>query len=200
MNSQEIECLVRLFSRLPGFGPRSARRAVLYLLRDPQARLFPLLQALEQAGSSVSICSVCGTLDTVDPCHICTDRERDQGLICVVETVGDLWALERAGVHRGVYQVLGGTLSPLAGRGPEDLNVTSLLHRVETGNVREIILALGTTVEGTSTMHWLTETLACYTGIIVSRVARGMPIGGALDMLDDGTLAAALSARHPISL
>ncbi|MBR2124484.1 MAG: recombination protein RecR [Acetobacter sp.] len=199
MNSQEIDDLIRMLARLPGFGPRSARRVALYLLRDPQARLFPLVHALERAGSSVGTCSTCGTLDTTDPCHICTDTERDQRLICVVETVGDLWALERAGVHRGVYQVLGGTLSPLAGRGPEDLNVTSLLHRVETGKVREIILALGATVEGTATMHWLTETLARYTGVIVSRVARGMPIGGALDMLDDGTLAAALSARHPIS-
>lgn len=198
MTSQEIEYLIRMLARLPGFGPRSARRVALYLLRDPQARLFPLLQALEQAGSSVITCSVCGTLDTVDPCHICADVERDQKLVCVVETVGDLWALERAGVHRGVYQVLGGTLSPLMGRGPEDLNVTSLLQKVEKGNVKEVILALGATVEGTATMHWLTDILARYTGVVVSRIARGMPIGGALDMLDDGTLAAALSARHPI--
>ncbi|QEO17010.1 recombination mediator RecR [Acetobacter vaccinii] len=197
MGGQEIEQLIRLLGRLPGFGPRSARRVALYLLRDPQGRLLPLARALERTGAAVRTCSTCGTLDTVDPCHICADPLRDHGLVCVVETVGDLWALERAGVHWGVYQVLGGTLSPLAGMGPEDLNVDSLLRRVESGEVREVILALGATVEGAATMHWLMDALGQHAGVVVSRVAQGVPMGGALDVLDDGTLAAALGARRP---
>ncbi|KXV15546.1 recombinase RecR [Acetobacter malorum] len=197
MGGHEIEQLIRLLGRLPGFGPRSARRIALFLLRDPQARLVPLARALEHAGDAVKTCSTCGNLDTVDPCHICTDPLRDPSVVCVVETVGDLWALERAGVHRGVYQVLGGTLSPLAGIGPEDLNISPLLERLEQGSVREVILALGATVEGATTMHWLMDKLAFYEGVTVSRVAQGMPVGGALDVLDDGTLAAALGARRP---
>lgn len=196
MGGHEIQQLIRLFGRLPGLGPRSARRIVLYLLRDPQARLQPLLRALDQTGQAVTTCSTCGNLDTSDPCHICTDETRDQRLVCVVETVGDLWALERAGVHGGVYQVLGGTLSPLAGVGPEDLNIASLLARLDAGLVREIILALGATVEGATTMHWLMDRLAEY-DVTLSRVAQGVPAGGALDVLDDGTLAAALGARRP---
>ncbi|ATJ90066.1 recombination mediator RecR [Acetobacter tropicalis] len=197
MRGQEIEQLIKLLGRLPGFGPRSARRIALFLLRDPQARLVPLARALEHAGNAVKTCSTCGNLDTVDPCHICTDPVRDRSVVCVVETVGDLWALERAGVHRGVYLVLGGTLSPLAGIGPEDLNIAPLLDRLECGSVREVILALGATVEGATTMHWLMDRLAIYEGVAVSRVAQGVPVGGALDVLDDGTLAAALGARRP---
>ncbi|MCG4260087.1 recombination mediator RecR [Acetobacter senegalensis] len=197
MRGQEIEQLIKLLGRLPGFGPRSARRIALFLLRDPQARLVPLARALEYAGNAVKTCSTCGNLDTVDPCHICTDPVRDRSVVCVVETVGDLWALERAGVHRGVYLVLGGTLSPLAGIGPEDLNIAPLLDRLECGSVREVILALGATVEGATTMHWLMDRLAIYEGVAVSRVAQGVPVGGALDVLDDGTLAAALGARRP---
>jgi recombination protein RecR len=151
---------------------------------------------MEDVARSVRVCSSCGNLDTTDPCSICHDSHRDHGLICVVEGVGDLWALERAGVHRGVYLVLGGTLSALTGIGPEDLNTKPLFSRIEEGNVREVILALGATVEGATTMHWLQEKLHS-TGILVSRVAQGVPMGGALDVLDDGTLAAALGARRP---
>lgn len=194
MGGADIERLIALLARLPGLGPRSARRAALALLRQPQTRMLPLAQAMEQAARSVRTCSTCGNLDTHDPCGICTDPVRDRGLVCVVETVGDLWALERACVHRGVYQVLGGTLSALAGTGPDDLNVAPLLARLEQGDVREVILALGATVEGAATSHWLQDRLAAF-DVPVSRVGQGVPMGGALDVLDDGTLAAALTAR-----
>lgn len=197
MISNDIEQLISMLSRLPGLGPRSARRAALSLLRQPEARMLPLAHLMERAATSVRTCTLCGNLDTVDPCHICTDAHRDRGLVCVVETVGDLWALERAGVHRGVYQVLGGTLSALAGLGPDDLNVASLLDRIAEGGVREVILALGATVEGATTAHWLQEKLTP-TGVTVSRVGHGVPMGGALDVLDDGTLAAALIARRAL--
>jgi len=191
----DIEHLIAMLARLPGLGPRSARRAALSLLRQPEARMLPLARVMESAARTVRTCSLCGNLDSHDPCAICTDDHRDQGLICVVETVGDLWALERSGIHRGVYQVLGGTLSALAGLGPDDLNVDSLLARVAGGGVREVILALGATVEGATTAHWLQERLAP-SGVVVTRVGHGVPMGGALDVLDDGTLAAALTARR----
>ena len=150
---------------------------------------------MQEAARTVRACSTCGNLDSTDPCQVCADPHRDRGIICVVEGVGDLWALERAHVHRGTYHVLGGTLSPLAGIGPDDLNVTPLLARVEAGGITEVIMALGATVDGATTTHWLTERLKP-TGVTVSRVAQGVPIGGALDVLDDGTLAAALRARR----
>jgi len=203
MGGPEIERLIELLGKLPGLGPRSARRAALALLRQPQARMLPLAGAMQQAARTVRTCALCGNLDSRDPCTICSDPGRDQGLICVVEGVGDLWALERAGVHRGLYHVLGGTLSPLGGIGPEDLNLSPLLARLEepeperdSGAVREVILALGATVEGATTAHWLSERLAPF-GIAISRVGQGVPMGGALDVLDDGTLAAALMARRP---
>jgi recombination protein RecR len=195
MGGPEIERLIALLSRLPGYGPRSARRAALTLLRQPQSRLLPLASAMEQAARTVRTCSLCGNLDSRDPCAICTDPGRDQALICVVEGVGDLWALERASVHRGLYHVLGGTLSALGGTGPDDLSTQPLLSRIEAGGVREVILALGATVEGATTTHWLAERLAGF-GVTVSRVGQGVPMGGALDVLDDGTLAAALMARR----
>ncbi|TLU73027.1 recombination mediator RecR [Lichenicoccus roseus] len=195
MGGPEIERLIELLGKLPGLGPRSARRAALGLLRQPQARLLPLANAMEQAARTVRTCARCGNLDSRDPCTVCSDPNRDQGLICVVEGVGDLWALERAGVHRGLYHVLGGTLSPLGGIGPEDLNLSPLLARLEAGGVREVILALGATVEGATTQHWLSERLAP-SGATISRVGQGVPMGGALDVLDDGTLAAALMARR----
>lgn len=196
MGGAEIERLITLLGRLPGLGPRSARRAALALLRQPHARMLPLAQAMEHAARAVRTCSTCGNLDTCNPCSICADPSRDRGLVCVVENVGDLWALERAGVHRGVYQVLGGTLSALDGIGPEDLNVAPLYARLEAGGVREVILALGATVDGATTMHWLHDSLSRF-NIPVSRVGQGVPVGGALDVLDDGTLAAALMARRP---
>ena len=196
MNSPEIDRLIGLLAKLPGLGPRSARRAALRLLQHPEARMLPLATALADAARAVGPCSQCGNLDSRDPCAICTDQGRDRGLICVVEGVGDLWALERAAVHRGLYHVLGGTLSALGGVGPDDLNVRPLMARVAEGGVAEIILALGATVEGASTAHWLAERLQP-TGVAVSRVGHGVPIGGALDVLDDGTLSAALKARRP---
>jgi recombination protein RecR len=196
MGGPEIEKLIGLLARLPGMGPRSARRAALKMLQQPEARMLPLATALDEAARAVKSCSLCGNLDSRDPCAICTDPHRDGTLICVVEGVGDLWALERASVHRGLYHVLGGTLSALSGVGPEDLNVSPLLTRIAAGGVTEVILALGATVDGATTAHWLTDRLKPL-GINVTRVAQGVPIGGALDVLDDGTLAAALRARRP---
>lgn len=196
MGGPEIERLIDLLAKLPGFGPRSARRAALRMLQQPEARMLPLAAALTDAARSVRPCRLCGNLDSRDPCSICTDPHRDRSLICVVEGVGDLWALERASVHRGLYHVLGGTLSALAGTAPEDLNLPPLLARIDQGGVAEVILALGATVDGATTAHWLTERLKPL-GVTVTRVGQGVPIGGALDVLDDGTLAAALRARRP---
>ncbi len=195
MGGPEIERLIGLLAKLPGMGPRSARRAALRMLQQPDTRMLPLATALADAARAVKPCSVCGNLDSQDPCAICGDSRRDRSVICVVEGVGDLWALERASVFHGLYHVLGGTLSALSGVGPEDLNVTPLLVRVEQG-VTEVILALGATVDGATTAHWLTDRLKPL-GVTVTRVAQGVPIGGALDVLDDGTLAAALRARRP---
>ena len=196
MGGPEIEHLINLLAKLPGMGPRSARRAALRMLQQPDSRMLPLAVALAEAARAVKPCHLCGNLDSRDPCSICTDPHRDRSLICVVEGVGDLWALERASVHHGLYHVLGGTLSALGGVGPEDLNVAPLLARIAEGGVTEIILALGATVDGATTAHWLTDRLKPL-GVSVTRVAQGVPIGGALDVLDDGTLAAALRARRP---
>ena len=195
MGGPELETLIHLFSRVPGLGPRSARRAVLKLLQNPAARMLPLAQALLEAARAIRVCDLCGNLDSLDPCSICADPKRDQTMICVVETVGDLWALERARVHHGLYHVLGGTLSALGGTGPDDLNVRPLLVRVAEGQAREVILALSATVDGAATAHFLADRLAG-SGVRVTRVAQGVPIGGALDVLDDGTLATALRARR----
>jgi recombination protein RecR len=167
------------------------------MLQQPEARMVPLAQALVEAARAVRPCELCGNLDSQDPCAICANPERDRSLICVVEGVGDLWALERAQAHRGLYHVLGGTLSPLAGVGPEDLSLTPLLRRIAEGEAREVILALGATVDGAATAHWLMDRLAALP-VEVSRVAQGVPIGGALEVLDDGTLATALRARRVV--
>ena len=197
MGGPEIERLIGLLAKLPGLGPRSARRAALRLLQHPETRILPLAAALAEAARTVRPCGRCGNLDSRDPCTICADPQRDRSVICVVEGVGDLWALERAHVHQGRYHVLGGTLSALSGTGPEDLNLAPLLARIGEGGVVEVILALGATVDGATTAHWLTERLKPL-GVVVSRVAQGVPIGGALDVLDDGTLAAALRARRAV--
>jgi len=191
----EVERLIALLAKLPGLGPRSARRAALKLLTEPEARLRPLASALAAAADAVRGCATCGNLDSQDPCAICADPAREAGVICVVEGVADLWALERARVHRGRYHVLGGVLSPLSGVGPEDLRVAPLLDRLAAGGVSEVILALGATVDGATTAHWLADRLRP-TGVAVTRLGQGVPIGGALDVLDEGTLAAALSARR----
>ena len=159
MGGPEVERLIGLLAKLPGLGPRSARRAALRMLQQPETRMLPLAAALAEAARAVRPCSVCGNLDSRDPCGICADPHRDQQLVCVVEGVGDLWALERAGVHRGRYHVLGGTLSALGGTGPDDLNIAPLLARLRAGGVDEVILALGATVDGATTAHWLTEQL-----------------------------------------
>ena len=203
MGGPEVERLIGLLAKLPGFGPRSARRAALRMLQHPDTKMLPLAAALRDAAQAVRPCSLCGNLDSRDPCTICADAGRDRTLICVVEGVGDLWALERAHVHRGLYHVLGGTLSALAGTRPEDLNVTSLLTRVSEGHnsataqISEVILALGATVDGATTAHWLTDRLRPF-GVTISRVGQGVPVGGALDVLDDGTLAAALRGRRAV--
>jgi recombination protein RecR len=195
MGGPEIDHLIGLLSKLPGMGPRSARRAALKMLQQPEVRMLPLASALADAARAVRPCADCGNLDSRDPCTICADPHRDRSMICVVEGVGDLWALERAMVHRGLYHVLGGTLSALSGIGPEDLNTAGLLSRIAEGEVTEVILALGATVDGATTAHWLTDQLRP-TGVTITRVGQGMPMGGALDVLDDGTLAAALRTRR----
>ena len=195
MGGPEVESLISLLAKLPGMGPRSARRAALRLLQQPEARMLPLASALAEAARAVKPCADCGNLDSRDPCSICADPNRDRATICVVEGVGDLWALERAGVHHGLYHVLGGTLSALGGVRPEDLNVSTLISRLADGSVNEVILALGATVEGATTAHWLTDRLHPL-GVSVTKVAQGVPMGGALDTLDDGTLAAALRSRR----
>ena len=195
MGGPEIDRLIGLLSRLPGMGPRSARRAALKMLQQPETRMLPLATALAEAASAVKPCGECGNLDSRDPCAICPDPHRDRSIICVVEGVGDLWALERASILRGLYHVLGGTLSALSGIGPEDLNLQPLLNRIDGGGVKEVILALGATVDGATTAHWLTDRLRPF-GVAVTKVGQGVPIGGALDVLDDGTIAAALRGRR----
>ncbi len=195
MGGPELDSLIQSFSRLPGLGQRSARRLVLKLLQAPETRMLPLANALAAAARAVRMCSQCGNLDSVDPCSICADPERDRSMVCVVETVSDLWALERARVHAGLYHVLGGALSALSGTGPEDLNLAPLLARLAESNVGEVILALSATVDGAATAHWLADRLSA-SRVRITRVAQGVPIGGALDVLDDGTLATALRARR----
>lgn len=197
MAGPEIEALIRQLSKLPGLGPRSARRAVLELIKRRESLLTPLIQALSQAQDTVKICSVCGNFDSQNPCAICTDSRRDPAAICVVEDVADLWALERSAAFRGRYHVTGGLLSPLDGLGPEDLNIAGLVARAADQQVTEIILALSATVDGQSTAHYIAERLS-ETGVNISGLAHGVPVGGELDYLDDGTLTAALKARRPL--
>ncbi len=192
----EIERLIGLLAKLPGLGPRSARRAALALLKKREQLLGPLASAMADAAARVKTCGTCGALDTQDPCAICADSGRDGALMCVVEEVGALWAMERAGAFRGRYHVLGGLLSALDGMGPEALRVGELTARAADGVVREVVLALPATVDGQTTAHYLAERLtAC--GVAVTMLARGVPVGGELDWLDDGTIAQAMRARRP---
>jgi recombination protein RecR len=197
MPARALDELIQLLARLPGLGPRSARRVALHLLKQRETLMQRLAVALANAAREVRQCGVCGNLDAADPCWICADPERDNTLICVVEEVDDLWALERASLYRGRYHVLGGTLSALDGHGPEDLGIDRLLQRVEGGGIGEVILATGATVEGQTTAHYIAERLAG-SAVAVTRLAHGVPIGGELNYLDDGTLGAALKARRPI--
>ena len=190
----EIERLIALLAKLPGLGPRSARRAALHLIKNRERLLVPLSAAMAEARDKVTVCSECGNVDTIDPCTLCTDVRRDRSTICVVEEVGDLWALERAGAWNGLYHVLGGTLSAIEGVRPEDLAIGSLIGRAEAGQVKEVVLALNATVEGQTTAHYVTERLKTL-GIPASRLAHGVPVGGELDYLDEGTLAAAMISR-----
>lgn len=190
----EIERLIQLLARVPGLGPRSARRAALHLIKKKEALLVPLGGAMQDAAEKVRICSCCGNVDTSEPCTICTDHRRDPSILIVVEDVSDLWALERAGTMNVRYHVLGGRLSPLDGIGPDDLNIKGLVERVATGEVKEVILAVNATVEGQTTAHYITDQLTNFE-IRVTRLAHGVPVGGELDYLDEGTLAAALRAR-----
>jgi recombination protein RecR len=190
----EIERLIQLLARLPGLGPRSARRAALHLIRKREQLLGPLAEAMKVAHERVAACSACGNIDTRDPCTICADPRRDPATLVVVETVGDLWALERAGATRGLYHVLGGVLSPLDGVGPEDLALEPLVARVAAGGIAEVVLAVNATVDGQTTAHYITDLLAPYS-VRTTRLAHGVPVGGELDYLDDGTLSAAMRQR-----
>ncbi len=191
----EIERLIQLLGRMPGLGPRSARKAALALLKRRHELLVPLALAMNEAAEKIVSCGICGNLDTVEPCSICRDEGRDGSLIVVVEDIGDLWALERAGVVSARYHVLGGVMSPLDGVGPDQLNIPRLLERASGGAVKEVLLALNSTVEGQSTAHYVTEQLES-SGVAVSKLAQGVPIGGELDYLDEGTLAAAIKSRR----
>ena len=193
----EIERLIQLLAKLPGLGPRSARRAALFLIKNRERLLAPMALAMAEAQEKVTICTACGNVDTVDPCTLCTDVRRDRTTICVVEEVGDLWALERAGAWTGLYHVLGGTLSAIEGVRPEDLAIGSLIERAGAGEVKEVVLALNATVEGQTTAHYITERLKTL-GIAASRLAHGVPVGGELDYLDEGTLTQAIRARRPL--
>jgi recombination protein RecR len=197
MAETAIDHLIRQLARLPGLGPRSARRLTLHLLQRRDAALQPLLASLTAVAQSVRQCSVCRNLDLHDPCSICADRNRDAGSLCVVETLADLWALERSGSFRGRYHVLGGLLSALDNIRPEDLGIAALLERAADKRIEEVVLALGATVDGQTTAHYLSDALA-HTEVRITRLAHGVPVGGALEYLDDGTLSAAMRSRRPL--
>jgi recombination protein RecR len=198
MASQEIEALSQALARLPGLGPRSARRAVLHLMKKREGALQPLLAALQHVSEKLSTCSICGNVDTSDPCAICADPRRDAKSLCVVEEVADLWALDRSRLFPGRYHVLGGRLSALEGVRPEDLSIDKLVNRVAAGGIDEVVLAMNATLEGQTTAHYLAERLEKFP-IRLTQLAHGLPVGGELDYLDEGTLAQALRARRPVA-
>jgi len=193
----EIERLIQLLARMPGLGPRSARRAALHLIKKREQLMTPLADALQVAIEKITICRICGNIDSQNPCTVCTDPRRDPSVIVVVADVADLWALERANAVNARYHVLGGTLSPLDGVGPEDLTIDQLVTRAHAGEVKELILALSATVDGQTTAHYITD-LVTNAGVKVTRLAHGVPVGGELDYLDEGTLAAAIKQRLPL--
>jgi len=198
MASTEIEGLTQALARLPGLGPRSARRAVLHLMKKREGALEPLLAALQRVAANLSTCSTCGNLDTVNPCAICRDTRRDERLLCVVEEVADLWALDRSRLFPGRFHVLGGRLSALEGIRPEDLAIDSLVSRIAAGGIDEVVLAMNATLEGQTTAHYLAERLEKFP-VRLTQLAHGLPVGGELDYLDEGTLAQALRARRPVA-
>ena len=193
----DLDRLVQLLAKLPGLGPRSARRAALFLLKRRESLMEPLAAAMAATAERIRACPICGNLDTADPCAICRDGRRDAGLVCVVGDVGDLWAIERSGAYAGRYHVLGGMLSALAGVGPEDLHIDELVARAASGDTREVILAMNATVEGQTTAHYIVDRLAG-SAVQISRLAHGVPVGGELDYLDEGTLSAALASRQMV--
>ena len=197
MAGAEIERLIQLLAKLPGLGPRSARRAALQMVKRKDQLMAPLASAMTEAVDKVVACSLCGNVDTADPCGICTDPRRDPAVLCVVEEVGDLWAMERAGIFRGRYHVLGGALSALDGVGPDELRIPALIRRASEPAVGEVILATNATVEGQTTGHYIADRLAD-AGVRVTALAHGVPVGGELDYLDDGTLSAAMKARRTV--
>ena len=197
MASQEIEALANALARLPGLGPRSSRRAVLHLMKKRESSLEPLLKALQTVAETLSSCSTCGNVDTADPCAICRDPRRDDRSLCVVEEVADLWALDRSRLFPGRYHVLGGRLSALDGVRPEDLTIDRLVSRVSKGGIDEVVLAMNATLEGQTTAHYLAERLEGFP-VRLTQLAHGLPVGGELDYLDEGTLAQALRARRPL--
>ncbi len=198
MASHEIEALTQALSRLPGLGPRSARRAVLHLLKKRETALDPLLAALGAVSQKLSTCGICGNVDTTSPCTICSDPRRDARSLCVVEEVADLWALDRSRLFPGKFHVLGGRLSALEGVRPEDLRIDSLVARISEGGVDEVVLAMNATLEGQTTAHYVAERLESFP-IRITQLAHGLPVGGELDYLDEGTLAQALRARRPVA-
>lgn len=197
MSRNSLEQLIHLIAKLPGLGQRSARRAALHLLKHKESLMLPLSDALATVATNIKSCAVCGNLDSVSPCHVCTDAKRLDNVICVVEEVADLWAIDRSNVFRGRYHVLGGTLSALDGRGPDQLNIASLIQRASVPEVTEIILANNATVDGQTTAHYLMERLKG-ANVTTSRLGQGIPIGGELDYLDEGTLHAALQSRQEV--
>jgi len=198
MASPEIDALTQALARLPGLGPRSARRAVLHLLKKREAALVPLQRALEAVSAKLATCSICGNVDTSDPCQICADPRRDARMLCVVEEVADLWALERSRLFPGRFHVLGGRLAALEGVRPEDLTIDSLVGRIERGGIDEVVLAMNATLEGQTTAHYIAERIERFP-VRVTQLAHGLPVGGELDYLDEGTLAQALRARRPVA-
>ncbi|MCJ8157334.1 recombination mediator RecR [Sphingomonas sp. LaA6.9] len=197
MASPEIETLTQALARLPGLGPRSARRAVLHLLKKREGAMAPLLRALEAVNERLATCEVCGNVDTTNPCGVCTDSRRDSRALCVVEEVSDLWALDRSRLFPGKFHVLGGRLSALEGVRPEDLAIDSLIRRIAAGGIDEVVLAMNATLEGQTTAHYIAERLEQFP-VRITQLAHGLPVGGELDYLDEGTLAQALRARRPI--
>jgi recombination protein RecR len=198
MASPEIEALTQALARLPGLGPRSARRAVLHLLKKRESAMGPLLRALEAVNERLAACHICGNVDTSDPCGICSDPRRDDRMLCVVEEVADLWALDRSRLFPGRYHVLGGRLSALEGIRPEDLAIEGLIRRISAGGIDEVVLAMNATLEGQTTAHYIADRLESFP-IRLTQLAHGLPVGGELDYLDEGTLAQALRARRPVA-
>ncbi len=198
MASQEIENLVQALSKLPGLGPRSARRAVLHLLKRPETTMKPILAAMERVEANLVTCGICGNVDTQDPCQICNDPRRDEKSLCVVEEVSDLWALDKSRLFPGKFHVLGGRLSALDGVRPEDIAIDKLIKRLEQGGIDEVVLAMNATLEGQTTAHYIAERLENYP-LRLSQLSHGIPVGGELDYLDEGTLAQALRSRRPIN-